>query len=323
MAKIAVLNPNMGFLSGDRTMHRWAEVFIELFSDGIVSYEEAKTYQGDVIVCLNGRPDSPQNHPPKEFKGVKVVHLMDHVFQVERTLKTLKEHDIQYVIGYNRHDKYDPFFQEHYKDFTDKVIPVPFGFNDLRFRSAKRFEDRINKVVGLGAVNPVSDPLCLADVEVYRTFHKKEPFTHRWRKKLSDSTDFLAGEMDSYFPAYPKTKDFDYDIVSVYNSYKMFTTCESIMNYPSVKMFEGMACGSVFVGNDNECYTAIGLKNRENCLLHKYEDIESFRETVRWAQDNPKALEEIAMNGQKFVRENFTPFKIAAYLNSQLTSLIK
>jgi glycosyltransferase involved in cell wall biosynthesis len=323
MARIAVLEPNLGFLTGDRTLHRYAEVFMELFSDGVVSYDEAKTYQGDAIVCFNGRPDLDRNHPPKEFKGLKVVHLMDHVFQVERALKNLREHDVHYVLGYNRHDKYDPFFQAHFGEYVEKLIPVPFGFNDLRFRSTNRFSDRINKVVGLGAVNPVSDPLCLTDIELYTTFHKNERWTHRWRKKLSDSIHFLENEMDSYFPQFPETKKFDYDILETYNAYKMFTTCEGIMNYPSVKVFEGMACGSVFIGNDNDCYKAIGLVSGQNCLLHRYEDVEDFKRTVQWAQENPKALEEISLNGQRFVRENFTPFKIASYLNAQLTSLIK
>ena len=125
--RIAVLNPNMGFLSGDKTMHQWAEMFINTYADKVVTYEEAKTYDGDAIVCFNGRPDLPENCPPKEFKGLKIVHLMDHVFQSVNTFRALRDNEIDYVMCYNRHDLHDQFFRYVYKGYIGKVIPVPFG----------------------------------------------------------------------------------------------------------------------------------------------------------------------------------------------------
>ena len=120
-------------------MHRYAEVFMNEYTDKILTYEEAKTYQGDAIICFNGRPDLPDNYPPKEFSGLKVVHLMDHVFQAERAYQNLQENGIQYVMCYSRLDKYDSFFREAYPDYIDKILPIPFGFNDLRFKNFKMF----------------------------------------------------------------------------------------------------------------------------------------------------------------------------------------
>lgn len=316
--KIAVLNPNMAFLSGDRSMHRWAEEFIDKYAHMTISYEKAKTYDGDIILCFNGRPDLPGQCPPKEFKGFKAVHLMDHVFQTEKTLLALQENDIDYVMTYNRHDKYDSFFKEVYTDYSDKVIPIPFGYNDNRFIDIKDFGARKNKVIALGSVNPVSDPLCLADIEIYAEFNKQEDFTHKWRRMLVEDRNMLSPEMDSLLPVFPQTKNFDYDIVDTYNNYKMFTSGESIMNYPSVKTFEGMACGSVLVCSDHKCYRDLGLIDGLNCIMHKQYDIVDFRDKVRYYQEQPNLLKNISESGKHLMELNFTPKIIAKRLYNSL-----
>ncbi len=319
--KIALLNPNMGFLSGDKSMHRWAEEFIDHYVDEIVSYEEAKTYDGDMILCFNGRPDLPLNCPPKEFKGFKAVHLMDHVFQTDKTKQALLENEVDWVMGYNKHDKHDAFFQKFFPEYKDKVIHIPFGYNDRRFKDKNDFEDRKNKVVALGSVNPVSDPLCIADIERYAEFNKHEEFTHKWRRMLVNERNMLLPEMDSVLPIFPKTKDFSYDIVEKYNSYMMFTSGESIMNYPSVKTFEGIACGSVLVCSDHECYKELGFEDGFNCIMHKQYDIKDFQEKVRYYQALPTVLERISRQGKAFVSYNYRPKIIADKLYSKLEKI--
>jgi len=316
--KIGVLSPNMAFFSGEKSMHRWAEEFIDEYADMTLSYEKAKTYDGDIMVCFNGRPDLAQNCPPKEFKGMSALHLQDHVFQTEKTLQVLKENEIDYVLAYNRHDKHDPFFKAIYKDYIGKVIDVPFGYNDLRFRDNKDFSDRKNKVIALGSVNPVADPLCIADIEVYAEFNKAEDFTHKWRRMLVDHRHILSAEMDSLLPVFPQTKDFGYDIVETYNNYRMFTSGESIMNYPSVKTFEGMACGSVLVCSDHACYKELGLYDGLNCIMHKQYDIEDFRKNIQFYQQYPAALERIAKEGKSLVEKNYNPKMIAKTLYNNL-----
>jgi glycosyltransferase involved in cell wall biosynthesis len=317
--KIGILNPNWGFFSGEKTLHRWAEFFIEEYATDILSYEEAKTYTGDMIVCLNGRPDLLANCPPKEFKGIKVVHLMDHVFRVEETLRALEVNGIDFLLCYNDHDLFDPFFQHYYKDYIGKVLAVPFGY-DSRFINTTPFGARTNKVVALGSVNPTSDPLCLEDIKEFAQFWKErdEPFTHKWRKMLSDNREDLKEIMDSRLPVFPQTKDFEYDIVAEYNKYKMFTTCESIMNYPSVKTFEGMACGSVLVCSDDPCYLQLGLVNSINCIKHSKYDLNEFKEKIEYYQNNEEELKAIAIQGERFVREFYNPEKIAKRLYKDL-----
>lgn len=319
--KIAVLNPNYSFLTGEMSMHRYAEEFLKNFTHKVVTYEEAKSYEGDVVICFNGRPDLNENHPPKEFKGLKIVHLQDHVFQAENTKRKLKAHGVEWVMAYNSHDLHDPFFQEVYKDWSGKVIPVPFGYNNLRFKNFKNWEDRKSRVVALGSVNPVKDPLCEADIKEFSNFFKDEIWTHKWRRMLAENKEPLSDIMESYLPDFPKTKDFNYSILDVYNNYKLFTTCESIMHYPSVKTFEGMACGSALVCSDHLCYSDLGLVDGVNCIRHKQYDLEDFRNKVSYYLNNDSELEAIAKNGQLLAEEFYNPYVIAKGLFHKITQI--
>ena len=316
--KIAIFSPNWAFLSGAKSMHRYVEEFVNEYCEKEVDYEEAKHYEGDIIVCFNGRPDLVNNCIPKEFKGMSVVHMQDYVFQSEKTLQVLKENEIDYLMCYNNHDRHDPFFRKAYGEYFGKVISVPFGYNDLRFKSETELRSRVNKVVALGSVNPVADPLCIADVKAYADFYKGEEFTHKWRRRLVINTEMLSDEMDSLLPIFPKTKDFDYDIVDTYNSYRMFTSGESIMNYPSVKTFEGMACGSALVCSDHACYKELGLIGGYNCVMYKQYDVFDFKKQVNYYQYHMDDLERIAKMGQKLVEKQYNPKAIAKNLFHEL-----
>ena len=316
--KIAVQLPNRAFLAGDRTLHRWANVFIDSFVDAEVNIDEAKEYKGEAVVCLNGRPDLIRNCPPAEFRGLKACHIMDHSFNAKQAAKNMIDNNVHLALGYAQHDVLDPFFRKEYASYAEKIISVPFGF-DYRFVNKVPFSQRKKKCVGLGAVNLVNEGI--SDLKDYvACFGKYHKWTHEWRHTLREahSRGELGVLMDSLFPAEDEYKKFDYNIVEVYNDYQMFTTCESVMNYPSVKTYEGMACGSVFVGNQNACYSAIGLVNGKNCILHNPNCVKSFKEAIQWAKQSPRNLEEIAKNGQEWVEKNFTPKAIAEKLYRDL-----
>lgn len=319
--RIGILNPSWGFLTGDITMHQWAEVFMNKYKPDILTLEQAKQYDGDVIVCFNGRPDIPNNCPPKEFKGLKIAHVMDHSFRAKDALKMLLDNEVDYLLGYNKHDDHDPFFREVYAPFNGKIIGVPFGFHAERFQNIIPFKERKNKVIALGSVNPVKDPFCLEDIQDFANFFREEEFTHKWRRTLVTQKNFLVDQMDSLLPEYPETKNFSYNIAEVYNQYQMFTSCESIMNYPSVKTFEGMACGSVLVCPDTACFRELGLVHGENCLMHKPHDLLAFKKLVAYWQDSPEALERISQKGVEFVRANYSPSRVAEDLYYSILDL--
>lgn len=317
--RIALLDSNIDFFTGEQTTHRWADVFKQKYVETVIGYEEAKTYKGDAIVSFGGRPDLPNTVPPKEFKGTKVVHLMDFYFYPKEANENLVKNETDYVLGYADHSAYSNFFKDFYPDYTQRLIAVPFGF-DRRFLKIKEFSQRKNMCVGLGAVNPIDEGI--PDLYAYKMYYQKLQWAQPWRNTLRSkhAEHLLDGLMDSFFPepSLHGHKRFDYNIVDVYNDYKMFTTCESINGFPSVKTYEGMACGAVFVGNYHPCYRDIGLVDGYNCILHVPNDFEDFVRQLRYYRTHPEDLERIANAGRTHALENFTPEKVAVKLYEKL-----
>jgi len=317
--KIGVLNPNIGFLTGHKTMHKWAEYFINTYKCDTLTYEEAKTYDGDCIVCFNGRPDLLENVPPKEFKGLKFCHVMDYSFYPKESLKALRDNKVQFIGSYAQSDELDEFFKIYYAEFKGNVFSIPFGYNDDRFKDLH--QSREMKCAGLGAINKVDEGI--PDLKEYKTYFKNEEYSHPWRNTLRNNAVKMENIFRSYFPVEPESKDFSYNIEEVYNKYAFFTTCESICNYPSVKVYEGMASGCIFIGNKSHCYENIGLRSGYNCILHEKNDIEDFKRVLSEHINNPELLKQIKTNSKAHAKVFFNPKKIATNLYNKLKTECK
>jgi hypothetical protein len=85
-------------------------------------------------------------------------------------------------------------------------------------------------------------------------------------------------------PEFPIIKDFKYDLVAKFNEYKMFVTCESIMSFPSAKVFEGMACQTALLCADLECNKEFGLEAGKNCIMFEPYNINDFKDKVEFYQ---------------------------------------
>ena len=274
----------------------------------------------DVLVCFNGFPYLERNKPIKGFNGLKIYHLMDNIYFPTISNKILRETGVDFVFGYARYDKYFQFFQEKYPQYQDKVIPVPFGFAG-RFQAVVPFKERKNKVIALGSVNSIVDPIHNIDeLEESNKFFlaRGEKFMHKFRHMLVENEAQLTDIMDSKLPHFPKVKDFAYDIVQTLNQYKMFVSCESLLYFPSAKTFEGPACGSVLVCSEHPCFSDYGFEDGVNCIKHREFDINNFRDKVSYYLNNLDKLEEIQKRGTQFVRDNYNHQKVAQYVYAKI-----
>lgn len=277
----------------------------------------------DALVCFNGNPYLEENWPARGFRKLKVHHLMDYTFYPSLSHEILKATGVDYVFGYNRHDKYCDFFKEKYPFFIGKVIPVPFGFSE-RFKNVECFKKRKNKCISLGSINSFDDPVHNIDElkETNNFFLKKgEKFMHKFRRMLKENEKKLENIMDSRLPDYPETKNFKFDIVEILNDYKMFVNCESLQYFPSAKTFEGPACGSVLVCSDHPCFSDLGFVDGVNCIKHKQFDIADFERKIISNLNDPSNLEKIQIEGTRMVRDNFSHKKIADYVFSEIVRL--
>ncbi|MBN4067474.1 glycosyltransferase family 1 protein [Simkania negevensis] len=266
----------------------------------------------DALICFAGRADLPAFAPVKGFHGLKVYHLMDYVFQADRCKKNLVDAGVDYVMGYTDHGKYCPFFHKHYPQYIDKVIPVPFGFGE-RFQRTVPFQERKQKVIAAGSVNPVRDPMVKNpdDLKEYTTFYQDEEWTHRWRRKLAENTIPLQSMMESVLPQFPKTKDFSYDVVSLFNQYQMFANDEGLLAFPPARTYEGAAVGCTMIAAHHPCYTDLGFEDGVNCILHNPLDLDDFKERTVYYQEHQNELERIAEAGYNLVTSRYTHEKVA------------
>lgn len=298
-------------------LYRWYRHRLNPFSYidplRLIFSEKRLNRLADVLICLNGRPYLEQNKPLKNFRGLKIHHVMDYTYFPGESYETLLEGGVDFVLGYNRHDKYCEFFQKKYPEYIGRVISAPFGFAP-RFQNNTPFEARINKCIALGSVNSFDDPLHNAPdfKEVNEHFLAKgERFMHKFRRMLVENEEHLKEIMDSKLPHYPQTKDFSYNIVEVFNKYRMFVSCESLQYFPPAKVFEGPSAGCVMVCSTHSCLDDFGFKDGINCIKHKEFDIEDFREKVTYYINNPDKLKRIQEESAKFVRENYNHAAVA------------
>lgn len=279
--------------------------------------------KADVLLGFCGRPDLPALKPPKKFKGLKIYHVMDYVFQAEKCYDSLKEGGVDYVMGYTNHGEYCTFFRKYYPDYSGKVIPVPFGFGE-RFKKKIPFQSRIQKCIAAGSVNPVDDPVVKdkAELREYKAFYADEKWTHKWRYMLAVNESSLSGIMDSVLPKFPETKNPFYDAVELFNKYQLFANDIGLMAFPPARTYEGIASGTVMVGERHPCYKDLGFKDGVNCLLHSPQDLEGFRKKINDHLRQPKRLEEIAEAGYSLVVKKYSHKQIAQDLFQSISRLI-
>jgi hypothetical protein len=277
----------------------------------------------DALVCFNGYPiDFPSVEPPRRFTGLKVWHVFEYVFQPVRMNEMLQRGGVDYVIGYADHGRFCPFFRRFYSAYVDKVIPLPFGFAP-RFAVDVEWETRTQKVVALGAVNPVNDPLAPhpEDLTEYTAYYHDQRWTHRWRRRLVENKDSLRSVMDSFLPEFPKTKGDNYDAVEMMSRYVMFANDEGLLQFPPARTFEGAAAGAVMVAGRSEVFGDLGFEHNKNCVFHEPMEVDDFKAQTTFYLEHPDALRAIAAEGQRMVRERFSHAKIAERLAREIETL--
>ncbi len=279
----------------------------------IIFSERALNKHCDILLNFNSL--LPEEFTPaiKRFKGIKIFHIMDYFWKEpgSEKCKRLKDYNVDYVMSYGRSDLHCPYFKSAFPDYVGKVIPIPFGYAD-RFACGTPFNQRLNKCVAIGSVNPLrpsdADPINYIESA---NFHKDETWFHKFRRMIVEQKDNLTDEIDSMLPVFPQYKDNKYDIVKKLNEYKMFTCDESIFYFPAAKTFEGPASGTVMVCSEHPCFKDYGFQHGVNAVMHKEFDIEDLRKHIHYYQNHSDELLNIHEQGKRFVETYYCHKAIA------------
>ncbi|MBI6546240.1 MAG: glycosyltransferase family 1 protein, partial [Cyanobacteria bacterium NC_groundwater_1444_Ag_S-0.65um_54_12] len=269
---------------------------------------------------FNGTLSGDLDRKIKNFAGMKIWHVNDYFWNEPGSIinQKLLNYGIDYLMGYSSHDKHCSYFQKTFPRYLGKVIPVAFGFS-ARCEEQSAFEERKNKAIALGSVNPLR-PLQYA-LHNYREsadFFPDETWFHKFRRMLVLNKESLSDALDSMLPEFPQIKDFSYDIVAKFNEYRMFVTCESLFLFPSAKAYEGPACGSVQICADHPCNHEFGFRDGVNAIMYPLFDVAAMAERIRYYQNHPEQLQKIKHAGTAFVKRNYSHQAVAARIARQV-----
>lgn len=117
-------------------------------------------------------------------------------------------------------------------------------------------------------------------------------------------------------------KYYNIDIVEKYNQYQMFVVPEEVIGLPGIGFVEGMACGCAYIGLRDPMYSDIGLIDGVHYVAYDG-SLNGLVDKISYYQKNPELLEEIALNGYNYVKENFNENKVVKDLLKYLESKMK
>lgn len=277
-------------------------------------------HHADVLLGFDGEPYHAHSAPPKGFQGIKIWHVMDYTSHTSRAAKTLEDANVNYLMGYTRHDLFCDFFKKHYAAFEGKVIDVPFGYRE-QFQKIIPFDQRDKRCVAIGAVNPVNDPLCKpGELHDYIHFYPTIQWTHQIRRGIVEQEQAFKSHVKSLLPNYPETKDGKLDHVQELNRYQLFVNDEGLLNFPPARTYEGMACGSVMVASDSPIYRHLGLIPDHHYIAFKQNDLHDFYQKIVAISGQPDRLKKIAAHAAEWIPQ-FSHAAIADRLYQQLQNL--
>ncbi len=345
--KVVVYKPDFLIwesLSPTHRFHGYMSAFVELYADYIFApgIRQAYRYQKALaklgirkklkyiyrMEALNARTDVlvgfsipyQEGEFLKAYRGLKVFHTTDYYMHPRETQAYLSSVDADAVIGHCQLDAHCAFFRQMYPEFIGKTISLPFGYAE-RFAVTKDFDDRINKAVGLGSINPVRDPMVSdSDTKDFVAYFKGEAYQHPLRYYLRENRECYTDCIDALFPGGTQQKDFSYDAVQMLNSYRMFINDEGLSNFPPARTFEGIACGCVMVASDNPIYTDLGFIPGVNYIAFSKGDYEDLGRKLRYYIAHPEELRAIQEASVKLA-EHFTHQEVARMLYQKLESL--
>ena len=258
-----------------------------------------------------------------KFNGIKIFHTGDYFWYrpASESNKLLEKIGVDHLFGYSMHDKYCEYFSKSFPKYHQKVWGIPFGFTS-RFETSKTFKNRKSKAVAVGSVNPLR-PLNekINNFQESANFFPDESWFHKFRRMLVLNKNILKDEVDSMLPEFPDIKDFKYDLVSKFNDYQMFVSCESIFNFPPAKTFEGMACMSTLICANLKCNTDLGLIDGVNCIMYTQYDLNNFKDKLNYYRFQEDKLREISQNGNLLVSKNYNQKRVAEIILATINEI--
>lgn len=304
---------------------------------------------------LHGRFDQSCASDFKDFAGCdakKVVHVSHFNFYPEAVREGLEKASVDAFVGESDVIARSPFFGHCFPNSTAPFKIIPFGFAK-RFVNKANWEARISKCAATGTFQKISAERdgCGKYIKFFNTdtLHTLRRTIYDNREKLSASFDIRMSDLDAevqkpksalpeyagknpvkklyhYFrriyladmiPHHGRRAYYNFNIVDLYNSYKMFVVPEEVVGMPAIGFVEGMACGAAYIGQDHSMYRDIGLIPGVHYIGYDG-SLTDLQLKVEYYLANDHELEEIARAGHEYVIRNFSADNVLALFYKKL-----
>ncbi|EKE28275.1 MAG: hypothetical protein ACD_3C00083G0014 [uncultured bacterium (gcode 4)] len=265
---------------------------------------------------------------------IKIFHFTHFVQNTSLVAKNFKRLKADFIIAENNliNSKY---FQNFFKSYNKNTYTLPFVFWK-KYLNNTHFSERQNKCLSSWAVININDyELIFDDCRAFYENDTLQPIRKeildRWHelKPVIDtiSLEFKPKRLKNNFIQkmanlifWTKLAYFDFDIVKKYNQYKMFICWEEINDMPGIWFVEGMACWCAYIWIIDSMYTDLWMIPWIHYIWHNW-TLDDVIEKIKYYQEHPIELEEIANNWYKFVTENLNWNTVAEKFYNDLMKL--
>jgi len=258
----------------------------------------------------------------KRFRGAKALHVTHFFDNTGLIANNVKKTGAKIAVA-EVNLKNSGYFNAYF-GFIDSVCLLRFVLRE-KYVSKTEFFTRKNKCVALGtlAFFPEANKSTIDHSAFFRT-----DTLHPMRKVIFDNRSKLR-IIDSLIGYQPKPrvkkkgiislflsnfgfagKEYHgFNIVDVFNEYRMFIASEENIGLPSVSVIEGMACGCAYVGLDDPMYADLGMKGGVHYIPYNG-TIKDLVKKIEYYQAHEEELRKIAAAGRRLVREHFAKDRV-------------
>ena len=281
-------------------------------------------------------------HSPNSLRQLEDIHAKKivctiHMYGMKYESDLLRAANPDVLFNEYNLQQNSEIFKKNFSWFKGKFYAHPFAYA-ARFKNNVPFNERENLAFSVGTIT-------YKESKEYSDFYGTTCLQPS-RKQILENKDALGDYLVCYNSEYmedfkpihvsnriPKIlrlpitiynmrhtgnqkKYFSFDMVEMFNKYKMFICGEEVSGTPAVGFVEGMACGAAFIGNKTiGCYEDYGMKEGVHYIGYDG-TLDNLKKVISFYQreENQETLRTIAKNGMLFAKENFEPRKIAERL---------
>ena len=251
-------------------------------------------------------------------KAFKVVHLTHYMYNAKMGSTNSYNSKVDLFVAESNLYRNSDFFRTTFNWYNKDVYILPFVPND-KFKIIISFHERKNKAIATGTITfPITDESFVS----YFGHSILQPM----RNQIYENRKSLILFLDSIISPINENngltmnqeKYFSYNIVEMYNNYKMFIVPEEVSGLPGIGFVEGMMCGSAFIGLNDPMYTDIGLKDKINFISYDG-TLNDLKNKIAYYQEHQDELETIANNGYNYVFNNFNKYAVVENFLKDMT----